>query len=508
MKKKRRFFKWILVCFICLATVLVGTIVADKLSLTSTLTDRNKFYEGTFVNGIDVSGMTVNEVSNIVATRLNQGREGVSITLKYKDKSWTLKGTDFPANNKVEATVENIFTYGRSGSFWERRNTVSNIAKNGYKANISYMAVLGGIDNKLEEIFDEIEKPVIEPTATFTPNKENAFKYEEGQNGVNVDRENLYNRINTEFETSKQIEVEIPTFETQPQRSVEEVKYETSLLGSFSTEYKNSQSGRRNNIKKALSYFNGMIIEPEKEVSFNEVTKPKTEEYGYEKANVILNGVYVLGTGGGVCQASTTLYNALLISGVEILEANKHSLPVSYVPLSLDAMVSDEISDMRFKNSADTNIYIETIANNEKCIVNIYGKPLPNGEYLKTRVEFIRTIPHNGDVIIQDTNGEYSNKVTFKGEYYRLKKPQEGYEAKAYLEKFDSENNLISSEEIRHEIYKAQQGVIIEGIEELGEGMTLPENDVEYIPPQSESSVKTENITNKIENQNPRKYNP
>ena len=92
MKKKRRFFKWILVCFICLATVLVGTIVADKLSLTSTLTDRNKFYEGTFVNGIDVSGMTVNEVSNIVATRLNQSREDVSITLKYKDSKCVIQG--------------------------------------------------------------------------------------------------------------------------------------------------------------------------------------------------------------------------------------------------------------------------------------------------------------------------------------------------------------------------------------------------------------------------------
>ena len=252
-----------------------------------------------------------------------------------------------------------------------------------------------------------------------------------------------------------------------------------------------------------------MIVEPATEISFNETTKVKPGEKDYDKANIILNGVYVLGTGGGICQASTTLYNALLVSGVDILEANKHSLPVSYVKLALDAMVSDGISDMRFRNSSDSNIYIETSCTDETCTVNIYGEPQPNGETLKTRVEFIRTIPHNGDIIIQDTNGEYSNKITFKGEYYRLKKPQEGYEAIAYLERFDSDNNLISSKEIRHEIYQQQQGVIVEGTEELAEGMTLPENDVEFIPPQeTQSQVNENNVQNKIENQNPSEYNP
>ena len=509
MKKKKRFYKWSLILIFSFFTIALGMYVADKLSLTNTLVNKSKFYEGTYINGINVSGMTVNEVSNIIASSLNENRSDVKITLTYKDKSWTLNGDDFPTNNKVQPTVENIFTYGRTGSFWDRRSAVSEISKQGYHTNISYMTVLGGIDTKLEEIFVQIEKPMQNPSATFKPNQKNPFEYTNGENGITVDRETLYKNINTEFESQKQITVEIPTFETQPTETLDEIKYKTSLIGSFSTSYKNSQKGRKNNIKKALNYFNGMIVEPATEISFNETTKVKPGEKDYDKANIILNGVYVLGTGGGICQASTTLYNALLVSGVDILEANKHSLPVSYVKLALDAMVSDGISDMRFRNSSDSNIYIETNCNDETCTVNIYGEPQPNGETLKTRVEFIRTIPHNGDIIIQDKNGEYSNKITFKGEYYRLKKPQEGYEAIAYLERFDSDNNLISNKEIRHEIYQPQQGVIVEGTEELAEGMTLPENDVEFIPPQeTQSQVNENNVQNKIENQNPSEYNP
>lgn len=509
MKKKNKLFKWSLILIFSFFTVALGMYVADKLSVTNTLVNKSKFYEGTYINGINVSGMTVNEVSNIVASSLNENRSDISITLTYNDKIWTLKGDEFKTNNKVQSAVENIFTYGRQGSFWDRRDAVAQISKTGYHTNISYMTVLGGIDTKLEEIFSEIETPVVEPSAEFTPNKKTPFVYTSGKNGITVDRETLYKQINQEFETSKQIKVEIPTYETEPTNTLESVKNKTSLIGTFSTSYKNSQKGRKNNVKKALGYFNGMIVEPNQEVSFNQTTKVKPGEKDYDKANIILNGVYVLGTGGGICQASTTLYNALLISGVEILEANKHSLPVSYVKLALDAMVSEDISDMRFRNPFQSNIYIETIGEENTCTVNIYGEPLPDGETLKTRVDFIRTIPHNGDIIIQDTNGEYSDKITFKGEYYRLKKPQEGYEAIAYLEKYDKDGNKIDSKEIRHEIYQPQQGVIIEGTEELSEGMTLPENNVEFIPPQNTPSKATDdNVQSKIENQNPSAYNP
>ena len=103
----------------------------------------------------------------------------------------------------------------------------------------------------------------------------------------------------------------------------------------------------------ALEKFNGLVINPNEEISFNSITGPHTSENGYKSAIVIYNGEFTDGIGGGICQASTTLYNALLTSGVQINEVHKHTLPIRYVPLALDAMVSEYTADLKFVNTTD-----------------------------------------------------------------------------------------------------------------------------------------------------------
>ena len=155
-----------------------------------------------------------------------------------------------------------------------------------------------------------------------------------------------------------------------------------------------------------------MVVAPREEVSFNLVTGDKTPENGYQKAKIILNGVYVDGYGGGACQASTTLYNALILADLEILEVNPHSLPVSYVPLAFDAMVSEGYSDLRFKNNLEYPIYIKTWGDETRAYVQIYGQPLEEGLEIVRRAEFIGTIPHEGDTIVKDENKEYADQIT------------------------------------------------------------------------------------------------
>ena len=111
----------------------------------------------------------------------------------------------------------------------------------------------------------------------------------------------------------------------------------------------NSKQRRLHNVGLALSKFDGMTIKSGEEVSFNAVTSPQTVEGGYEKSIIIFNGQFVEGVGGGLCQASTTLYNAVILADLEVIEVSKHTLPVGYIELALDAMVSENWSDMRFK---------------------------------------------------------------------------------------------------------------------------------------------------------------
>ena len=367
--------------------------------------------------------------------------------------------------------------------------------------------MLGGIENIVDKIALSLEKEAVEPVFVFKANEKDSISVTDGQSGIKVNRELLYQRIDEELASSTSAVVEIPLDIINPQIDSETLKNSVVKRSTFSTNYASSSAERKSNVKKALEAFNGMIVQPEQEVSFNQTTGARTLENGYKEANIILNGAYVKGAGGGVCQSSTTLYNALLLADIEVLQVSHHSLPASYVPLSLDSMVNEGASDLKFKNNLETPIYIKTFSDSETVTVEIYGAPLPEGEEIKTRAEFIKVLPHGGDQIVKDTSGEFSKYVLYQGEYYRQKYPKEGYESKAYIQYY-KDGELVSEKEVRHDFYYPQNGIVIEGAEELGEGMTLPKNDVKIIPPQKESKTSTENVRKRIESERPSAYNP
>ena len=181
---------------------------------------------------------------------------------------------------------------------------------------------------------------------------------------------------------------------------------------------------------------------------------------------------------------------------------------MSYVPLAFDAMVSEGYSDLKFKNNLEHEIYIKTWGDETRAYVEIYGEPFPEGFEVKRRAEFVETIPHEGDTIIKDVNGEYADKITYVGEYLRIKSPREGYHSKAYLDYYQN-GEKISEKLIRDEIYKPQKGIVMEGTETLGEGMVIPENEVKIIPPQNgASNTNDKTVNKKISEENPSNLNP
>lgn len=495
--------------FIVLSVIFVGllaVLVYGYFSYKDVMFNNNTFRQGVKINGIDVSGLDKNQAQNVVATNLTNFRNDINIKLKFKDKEWIWQGSDFEIDNHIMPYVENVFNYYNSGNIFEKKSKIKKLNNNN-NFNISYSQVLTGLETKIDNLASEIDKPAQDSQVVFDVTKKEPISFTEEQTGEVVDKEKLIQQIDNNLALSNRVELEVPTIITEPQILKQELENTVAKRGSFSTNYENSNLDRKHNVKHALESFNGMIIAPNQEISFNQTTGARTEENGYKKANIILNGVYVEGTGGGVCQASTTLYNALLNADLEILEVNKHTLPASYVWLAFDAMVSEGYSDLKFRNNTDNNIYIKTYSTDKEVFVDIYGKPFPENEKVRRRVEFLGAIPHPGDRIVQDTNGQYSNKVTYKGEYLRLKYPREGYRAKGYIDRYINDV-LVESVLIRDETYQAQEGVIIEGVEELTEGITLPKNTVNFIPPQENSIVNEKNVQNKIEKENPSNYNP
>lgn len=151
----------------------------------------------------------------------------------------------------------------------------------------------------------------------------------------------------------------------------EELLPAVTPIATFSTSYAD-QPNRVHNLRLACRMLNATVIEAGAEFSFNAQVGPRTQERGFRSAKIISDGAFVEGIGGGVCQVSTTLYNAAMAAGLRQIEVRRHSLAVHYVAPARDAMVS-EWSDLRFANDTDRPVYLYASAHNGKVIVRIYG---------------------------------------------------------------------------------------------------------------------------------------
>lgn len=228
--------------------------------------------------------------------------------------------------------------------------------------------------------------------------------------------------------------------------------------GQFCTNFSNSGFERKNNIKVAMAAFDGVALNAGECLSFNKTTGSRVKERGYMEAKIISGGTFTNGYGGGVCQVSTTLYNACLLAGLEILKVSNHSLPVSYVEPSFDAMVNSGSSDLVICNNTSGKIIITASNKNDICKFKIFGEK--NKYCIKRRYEKTKIIPHESDEIRTDYEN-FSNLNLEVGESQRISYAKDGFCSNGYLDYFDENGNLTMSEKIRSNTYGATKGVIV-----------------------------------------------
>ena len=167
-------------------------------------------------------------------------------------------------------------------------------------------------------------------------------------------------------------DIYLPVKVIKPKINTSDVKSINAILGQYSTSF-NDKSSRGNNIYIAGKSTSDIVIMPNETFSYNSATGPRTWSNGYKSAKVIVGGKYVNGEGGGVCQVSTTIYNAALISNMEIVEVHNHTYPSRYAPRGKDAAVSYGYTDLKFKNPFSHPIYIKNIVNYGAITSKIYG---------------------------------------------------------------------------------------------------------------------------------------
>ena len=225
-----------------------------------------------------------------------------------------------------------------------------------------------------------------------------------------------------------------------------------NLLSSYSTSFASSSSNRATNVSLATNKINGKVLMPGEVFSFNDTVGKRTPQAGFKVAGVYMNGQVATDYGGGICQVSSTLYNAVLRANLEIVDRSNHMFEVGYVPIGTDATVSWGAPDFKFKNSRSYPIKIVTSSSNRKCVVKFYG--LKESEEYDIEIVSYRTgsVPYRTTYTTDSSLAAGQQKVIQRGSNgaksvaYRIRKKNGHVISKELLSKdtYDPHNQIIA----------------------------------------------------------------
>ena len=269
------------------------------------------------------------------------------------------------------------------------------------------------------------------------------ISYHQGRDGLNFSKSDFYEAV------CKAIDLKLDKVKVElVEKKAEELssfKNSHIIRGRFSTAFYSSSNERAHNISLAAKKIDGYVLNPGETFSFNEVVGKRTRENGFKDAKVILNGEFTDGVGGGTCQVSTTLYNCALLSDMQIITVNQHSLPVSYVAPSFDAMVSDS-ADLKFKNTSQAPVTVHSFIKDRNLYFYMIGV---KGRDIKLVSETLSVIPYKTQIITTDEVTEKTVKRQGKN----------GLISQGYIEVF--EDGTIKKVKIRKNTYKALDEIIL-----------------------------------------------
>ena len=326
---------------------------------------------------------------------------------------------------------------------------------------LSFGYEMPNLEDMLEEIAKNYRVEPLPAEVEFFPDREPMFVCRPGKPGKRLDTEAVMAEFEAALKSRTSAVAEGKIVDDPGPLSEEKVRRSFFLRSSFSTDLSSSTADRRHNVRLALSRFHGKMLYPGEQLSFNRTTGPRTEENGFKKARIISGGQYAEGVGGGVCQSSTTLYNALLLGDVQVDESHPHSLAVGYVPPSFDAMVNFYTSDLTFTNDTGNLLYFRSVCKGNSAGVEIWGEPLPY-EIRRRSVTLKTTDAPEAEIRPAQTEEEKA-LVAFTDEVVILSPSRGGLESESWLDYYQSGKKL-RSRRIRRDRYAPYRGYGVRGL--------------------------------------------
>ena len=434
---------------ICAAGVYVGTTVHAQEN------DEYLIADNIYIGDIAVGGMTEAQASEAVESYV-ESLGDTQFTFTVDDKSVTATAADLGVEWSNPVIVKDAAGVGRTGNLIERYKSKKDLEHENMVFDIAYTADREKVKSFLESNTQDMNQEAV----NYGLIRENGgFTITDGQNGVAVDVDKSADEIVSYIEdtwTQTDASLELAASVVEPEGTKEQLERVKDVLGTFTTDFGSSSAGRAQNVRNGASKINGTVLYPGEQFSVYEAVSPFSAENGYELAGSYENGTTVQTYGGGICQVSTTLYNAVIRAELAIDERYCHSMIVSYVKPSMDAAIAGTYKDLKFTNNYDFPIYIEGYTSGMQITFTVYGEETRDaGREVSFESETTSTTE-------PETKFEMSSEYPI-GYVQTTQNAHTGYTAKLW--KIVKENGVeISRDTYNNSTYNASPKIITVGI--------------------------------------------
>lgn len=500
-----------IVCVIILMLLIVSTIFA-LLNMNN-----SKIVSGVKIEGIDISGLTIDEAKSKIDTIYKEKKEK-SIDLQYKEYETEISPELIETNYDIEKALNEAISIGKNNNIFINNYNIifALLGKKDINVNMTInedaaKQSIGDIEKNIPGVVEESDYYIEDTNLVITKGKE----------GVKIDTENLLKEIKNVLNDIHQNQecIEIPVINKKPEEiNIEKIHEEVykevkdayytkdpfkiytevegidfnveeakkiieseekdqytikltitkpkvtiadigseafpDLIAKFTTRYDASNSDRTTNLRLACQKLDNKVILPGETFSYNKALGERSTATGYKNAKVYENGEVVDGIGGGICQISSTLYNAVLMSNMNIVERRNHQFITSYLPAGRDATVVYGLTDFKFKNTRTYAVKIKASVSSGIATISIYGIKQENEYSVSFETKTISTIPYTIKYVDDSTIANGTEKVKQKG--------ANGVITETYIIK-SLNGKVVSRELLSKDTYNAMQRIILRG---------------------------------------------
>ncbi|MDR7855702.1 VanW family protein [Tissierella sp.] len=424
---------------IFIAVAVLATALGSGFYIYKTILNIDTIYKGISIDGYDVSNKTMEQALKYIKEKKEMEIPNKSMNLLYEEKIFNIKITQLGFSYKYETAVKTAYKLGRQGNVLKRLRDIMKI-KNGVEVSLNFSYQYSKIEDVVKDISRQINREKTDASIEILNGK---ITINDEIVGKKLMSDKLSRDIIENINLLK--DIEIPVEDIQPRITKAFISRIDGIIGEFSTSFKGSSSGRIENIKLSAKAISNKLISPGEEVSYNNTTGPRESKNGYKEANVIIGGELTPGLGGGVCQTSTTMYNALLLADITILERHPHSIPANYVPYGQDAAVAYGYLDLRFRNDFDFPIYTYAKVVGSSVHIYIYGDT-------KAKDYQVKINPVIVEKIYAKTEEIYDEKLS-PGTKLDIQKGRTGYKVNTFKSIIKS-GKVVSKEQITTDHYR------------------------------------------------------